>query len=276
MSCEIVKQQGIGTRCVLQPGLFGPANPAQVIFRFGDTDFQALDKDLATYQGQVDAAMKAYAPGLVALAEKGVQNGIAVTSVNLDLASRKTRQYRLLVKPNPFNARILFQPYLSFVASAKKVAGISSLDDEAEVIGSFMDDFVVKVYLPQLEEKVTGIFQAAMNGMSNVAVNCSVLTPRSIRRFPDRCIMGDVERVPPCQSEYRHRFLGRADTLQSVTDVMGLVNSLCFMLSHTPFQQEDYSRLIIGIVVRYYQRCSTHYRGMPATSCSCFVSDGVA
>ena len=112
--------------------------------------------------------MQAYAPGLVALAEKGVQNGIAVTSINLDLASRKTRQYRLLVKPNPFNARILFQPYLSFVASAKKVAGISSLDDEAEVIGSFMDEFVVKVYLPQLEEKVTGIFQAAVNGMSNV------------------------------------------------------------------------------------------------------------
>lgn len=120
--------------------------------------------------------MKTYAPGLVTLAEKGVQNGITVTSINLDLTSRKQRQYRLLVKPNPFNARILFQPYLSFVSSAKKVAGISSLDDEAEVIGSFMDDFVVKVYLPQLEDKVSGIFQAAVTGeysMMNEARRCS-------------------------------------------------------------------------------------------------------
>lgn len=107
--------------------------------------------------------MKTYAPGLVTLAEKGVQNGVTVTTINLDLTSRKARQHRLLVKPNPFNARLLFQPYLSFVSSAKQVAGISSLDDEAEVIGSFMDDFVVKVYLPQLEDKVTSIFQNALN-----------------------------------------------------------------------------------------------------------------
>lgn len=147
--------------------------------------------------------MKAYAPGLVALAEKGVQNGITVTSINLDLASRKTRQYRLLVKPNPFNARILFQPYLSFVSSAKKVAGISSLDDEAEVIGSFMDDFVVKVYLPQLEEKVTGIFQAAVNCKSVDAVLSDADPIASFGRFPDRRIVGDMELASYCQGMCR-------------------------------------------------------------------------
>ncbi|KAJ9101966.1 hypothetical protein QFC20_005115 [Naganishia adeliensis] len=214
----------------------------KVVFRFGDTDLPSLEKDLQTYQSEVDAAMKTYAPGLVTLAEKGVQNGITVTSINLDLTSRKQRQYRLLVKPNPFNARILFQPYLSFVSSAKKVAGISSLDDEAEVIGSFMDDFVVKVYLPQLEDKVSGIFQAAVTASSAFLSD----------------IYWDTWSSHP--------------VVKSATDVMSLVNSLCSMLSHTPFQRENYSRLIIGIIVRYYQHCSTHYRDL-VTSGSYLAGD---
>ncbi|KAI5455480.1 exocyst subunit, variant 2 [Naganishia albida] len=214
----------------------------KVVFRFGDTDLPSLEKDLSTYQSEVDAAMKTYAPGLVTFAEKGVQNGITVTSINLDLTSRKQRQYRLLVKPNPFNARILFQPYLSFVSSAKKVAGISSLDDEAEVIGSFMDDFVVKVYLPQLEDKVSAIFQTAVTSSG--------------------AFLADI---------YWNTWSAHP-VVKSATDVMSLVNSLCYMLSHTPFQQENYSRLIISIIVRYYQRCSTHYRDL-VTSGSYLAGD---
>lgn len=141
--------------------------------------------------------MKTYAPGLVTFAEKGVQNGITVTSINLDLTSRKQRQYRLLVKPNPFNARILFQPYLSFVSSAKKVAGISSLDDEAEVIGSFMDDFVVKVYLPQLEDKVSAIFQTAVTCESSMAIGGPLLTVDQLRELSWRISIGTLgARIP--------------------------------------------------------------------------------
>lgn len=151
--------------------------------------------------------MKAYAPGLVTLAEKGVQNGITVTSINLDLTSRKQRQYRLLVKPNPFNARILFQPYLSFVSSCKKVAGISSLDDEAEVIGTFMDDFVVKVYLPQLEEKVDVILQQAVN-CEHLIVH-EPLQPAdqnlsfSSQRFLTGYLLGHLELPSDCQGRWK-------------------------------------------------------------------------
>lgn len=42
---------------------------------------------------------------------------------------------------------------------------------------------------------------------------------------------------------------------------MAIINSLCGMLATTPFNKEDYSRLIIGVIVRYYQRCSSYYRG---------------
>ena len=42
---------------------------------------------------------------------------------------------------------------------------------------------------------------------------------------------------------------------------MALVNSLCYMLATTPFQRENYSRLIIGIIVQYYQKFNSHYKG---------------
>lgn len=42
---------------------------------------------------------------------------------------------------------------------------------------------------------------------------------------------------------------------------MAIVNSLCHMLMTTPFQRENYSRLIIGIVVQYYQKSNAQYKG---------------
>lgn len=42
---------------------------------------------------------------------------------------------------------------------------------------------------------------------------------------------------------------------------MSLIHSLCIMLETTPFHKENYSRLIIGVIVQYYQQCSARFRG---------------
>jgi hypothetical protein len=120
------------------------------------------------------------------------------------------------------------------------------------------------VYLPQLEEKVTGIFQAAVNCESVGVVPADADASSASGSFQTDVSweLWSSHPIVKVGATIRPLSLARsADASQSVTDVMGLVNSLCFMLSHTPFQQENYSRLIIGIIVRYYQRCSTHYRG---------------
>lgn len=41
---------------------------------------------------------------------------------------------------------------------------------------------------------------------------------------------------------------------------MALVNSLCAMLRTTPFHREDYSRLILGVVAQFWQRCNDQFR----------------
>ena len=38
------------------------------------------------------------------------------------------------------------------------------------------------------------------------------------------------------------------------------------MLETTPFHRENYSRLIIGVIVQYYQQCSTQYKDLVTTT----------
>jgi exocyst complex component 4 len=41
---------------------------------------------------------------------------------------------------------------------------------------------------------------------------------------------------------------------------MALINSLCAMLRATPFHRENYARLILGVIIQFYQRCSDRFQ----------------
>lgn len=43
---------------------------------------------------------------------------------------------------------------------------------------------------------------------------------------------------------------------------MALINSLCAMLRTTPFHREKYSRLIVGVIIQFYQRCSHRFQAL--------------
>lgn len=46
---------------------------------------------------------------------------------------------------------------------------------------------------------------------------------------------------------------------------MALINSLCAMLRTSPFHKENYSRLILTVVVEFYQRCFTRFQELILT-----------
>jgi exocyst complex component 4 len=46
---------------------------------------------------------------------------------------------------------------------------------------------------------------------------------------------------------------------------MALINSLCAMLRTSPFHKENYSRLILTVVIQFYQRCSDRFQDLIAT-----------
>lgn len=49
---------------------------------------------------------------------------------------------------------------------------------------------------------------------------------------------------------------------QASTQTLALINSLCVMLHTTPFHRENYSRLIISVMIQFYSRCSDHFRSL--------------
>lgn len=103
----------------------------------------------------------------------------------------------------------------------------------------FLDDFVVRVYLPQLEEKVSSLFHQAVGGAD---------------AFQEDSHSGRISEQP---------------LVKASMQLMALINSLCIMLQATPFHRENYARLILGVIIQFYQRC--YERFLDLVSRSAFV-----
>jgi exocyst complex component 4 len=100
-------------------------------------------------------------PGLVqASAESTVQ--ATLSSVADDRLLGAGQHHRLIIRPDAFHVSVLFQPTLAFLDRVSDVlpAGVDSARESSTVL----DDFVLKVYLPQLEEKVSYLFHQAVTG----------------------------------------------------------------------------------------------------------------
>lgn len=91
-------------------------------------------------------------PGLVSKQQR--------RSVNRSSKDRASKggpaTHKLLTEPSVFNIAILLPPSLSFLQRLKDIVPHDS-DIAISTLTSFLDDFLVNVFLPQLEETVTDL-----------------------------------------------------------------------------------------------------------------------
>jgi len=59
--------------------------------------------------------------------------------------------------------------------------------------------------------------------------------------------------------------LSHQPLIKATTRLMALINSLCAMLRTSPFHKDNYSRLILTVVVEFYQRCYTRFQELILT-----------
>ncbi|ORX36436.1 Sec8 exocyst complex component-specific domain-domain-containing protein [Kockovaella imperatae] len=190
------------------------------LFKFTDTDSRMVSKDARVIDNNLQEALKSFAPGLINIQVSGDLNA----ELEDGFATRVT--HRRLVPANPFNVSTLFQPTLSFIERAC-AAVPPEFDEEPRSIGGILEEFVIKVFLPRLDEQVSMAFQNAISGTDSLEVDDT-----------------SVER-PPQRSSVR---------------VLALIHNLCDLLDSTPFHRENYSRLIVGVIVQFYQECSTQFK----------------
>ncbi|KAI6136490.1 hypothetical protein F5141DRAFT_1074987 [Pisolithus sp. B1] len=179
---------------VLREGRF-TRDKLKVIFRFADSDIRTSTKVLRRHEGELLHSLRDTMPGLAhSSSENAIQTALSIVTTD-DHAPDPGQHHRLLIKPDAFHI-------------------------------SLLDDFVLKVYLPQLEEKVSLLFHHAISS-------------------PDTF-----------QPDILSTRFSPQPLLKVTTQTMALINSLCMMLRTTPFHEENYSRLIIGVIIQLYQRCS--------------------
>ena len=124
----------------------------QTVFKFSQTDTR--NPNLNTVVDTVQTTLKASAPGLL--------NSQVQESNELAMDDSKG-SHRNLIAASPFNAPTLFQPTLAFIERACATLP-QDFDEEPRSLGGILEEFVVKVFLPQLDQQVTASFQRAVSG----------------------------------------------------------------------------------------------------------------
>ena len=107
--------------------------------------------DLAADQHDLDQILQASVPGLVSKSQGST--GLNRTD-NLTTHDGPAAGHKLLVQPNVFNISSLLPPSLSFLQRLKDIVPHDS-DIAMSTLTSFLDEFIINVFHPQLEETVT-------------------------------------------------------------------------------------------------------------------------
>lgn len=146
------------------------------MFRFADTDPKSAALSLRVHEDELTQVLKNTVPGLVqGLAENANTVQASLSAVGTDERLIGTGQHhRVLVHPDAFHVSVLFQPTLAYLDRISEI--LPSGQETARAFGVIMDDFVLKVYLPQLEERVSVLFHQALNSECNIDAEFHWLT----------------------------------------------------------------------------------------------------
>ena len=179
-------------------------------------------------QEELDKILEVSVPGLVNKSQLR-------SSLNNNLDRRLTYEARaaghqLLIDPNVFNVSVLLPPSLSFLQRLKDIVPSDS-DIAVSTLTSFLDDFLVNVFNPQLDDTITEMCSLVFND------------PSSFQQDPQW-----VER-------------SKVPIFKGASRLMQLIKAFCGMLDNIP-QDQALSRLIISQIEAYHNACASWYRGM--------------
>lgn len=124
------------------------------LFKLSDTDTKSAD--LATEREDLDFILKTSAPGLLSSNAYQVTTKAAQESKETD---RSATGHKLLVEPSVFNMGILLPPSLTFLQRLKDVVPPDP-DIMPTTLTGFLDDFLMNVFYPQLEDTLTDFSNA--------------------------------------------------------------------------------------------------------------------
>ena len=143
----------IAKRCKVIFSLCQPlvTNTSQRMFKLSDMDVKSTE--LAAERDDLEFILKSSVPGLVSDSKRASDISENTSSAMHDGSATG---HKLLVEPSVFNMGILLPPSLDFLTRLKEVVPSGS-DIVMSTLTSFLDDFLVNVFHPQLDETLVDL-----------------------------------------------------------------------------------------------------------------------
>lgn len=210
------------------------------LFKFSEADAKSVD--MVTEYDALEGIIQATVPGLTSSSRKPAadmkKNRVTVDS---SLVRRDTGQgfgsgrqtigsHKSLVEPSVFNMSLLLPPTLIFLQRLRSIVPPGS-DLATSTLTTFLDNFLVNVFQPQLDETLDKLSDTVFGEADSFAQD-----PAWAQAAP------------------RPVFKGTTAFFQVVT-------AFCRMLGTIPPDQA-LSSLIVSQMMRYYDRCFSWYRAL--------------
>ncbi|KAI2470315.1 Sec8 exocyst complex component-specific domain-containing protein [Annulohypoxylon bovei var. microspora] len=206
------------------------------LFKFSEADPKSVE--MTTEYEALDGIIRAAVPGLTTASRKAQAS-------DKKLAGRESRKsaysgafdnrntpgsYKSLVEPSVFNMSLLLPPTLVFLGRLKAIVPPGS-DLAASTLTSFLDNFLVNVFQPQLDETLSKLSDS---------------------------VFGETDSF---QQDPAWDLVARRPVFKGATAFFAVITAFCRMLGTIPHDQA-LSSLIISQMVRYYERCLTWFKSL--------------
>ena len=194
------------------------------MFRF--TEMEGKSSSMKSEQQDLDDILKSSVPGLVSKSRgKTDTNGDRHTTSDSTAIGHK-----LVVEPSVFNVTTCLPPTLSFLRRLKDIVPANS-NIAMSTLTSFLDDFLVNVFHPQLEEAVT-----------ELCTQCFI----------------DLEAFSEDSQWQKH---SPRPVFKGTVAFMSLINAFSSMLNAIP-QDQIFTQLVITQLHTYYDKCYGWYKAI--------------
>lgn len=214
------------------------------LFRFSDTDTKSTQLTIE-YQ-ELDVLIRSAMPGLISSEKQGpdgkkpslkperyLGRSISrkdVISTGYDTKSNGIESNKSLIEPSVFNMSLLLPPTLGFLQKLKLIVPPGS-EIITSTLTTFLDNFLVNVFLPQLDE--------------------------TLGKLSDRLI----EKSDAFQQDPQWGSVCRRPIFKGTTNFFNIIMAFSRMLDTIPHDQA-LSQLIITQMMRYYDHCYSWYKSL--------------
>ncbi|KAH9910100.1 Sec8 exocyst complex component-specific domain-containing protein [Xylariomycetidae sp. FL2044] len=210
------------------------------LFKFSEADPKSVE--MTTEYEALDGIIQAAVPGLTSDSRK--QQASDKKSSLMGRDSRKSANsaaldhrnmpgsYKSLVEPSVFNMSLLLPPTLVFLQRLKAIVPPGS-DLAASTLTTFLDNFLVNVFQPQLDE--------------------------TLGKLSDS-VFGEADSF---QQDSDWGVIARRPIFKGTTAFFAVITAFCRMLGTIPHDQA-LSSLIISQMTRYYDRCFSWFKSLVA------------